>query len=100
MDQAGFAVVTGERLVTVGAAAVAGRSLRLGGGLAGQGLGEHLLRQDVAQLQQQSFDLGQLGSPARPVGAVELVHEVFGDPLDIGPHFFYLRGALFGCRHR
>jgi len=67
--------------------------------LAGHGLGEHLFGQDLAEVEQELFDLGKLGSPGRPVSAVELVDEVFGHALDIGPHFFHLRSALSGVRH-
>jgi hypothetical protein len=99
MDDAGFAVVAGQRLLTTRAAAVNGRPVRVGGGLASQGFREDLFRQDFAEFEQEVFDLGELGSPRGPVRAVELLHKVFGDALDIGPHFFHQRGALLRVGH-
>jgi hypothetical protein len=70
--------------------------LVVGGGLAGEGLGEHLLREDVAHLEEYRFEFGELGSPGEAGRAVELIGKVFAHALDIGPYLFHLRGALFG----
>src|SRR5207247_10856171 len=37
--------------------------------------------------------------PGGAVGPVELVDQVFGHPLDVGPDAFDPRGALLGSRH-
>jgi hypothetical protein len=55
-----------------------------GRGLPGQGLRQDFLGQDLAQLDEDGFDFGELGSPGRAVGAIELIREVFSDPLEIG----------------
>jgi hypothetical protein len=68
-------------------------------GLAGEAQVEHPLRQDVADFHQEGFEVGQGGAPGRAVGAVELIDQVFGDALDVGPHRFRLRRALLGSRH-
>ncbi len=69
------------------------------GRLPGEGFGEYLFRQDFAEVEQEVFDRGQLGSPGGPLGAVELIDQVFGHALDIGPYFFHQRAALLGIRH-
>jgi hypothetical protein len=71
----------------------------VGGRLPGEGLGEDLFRQDVPEFEQELFHRGELGSPGGPVGAVELIDQVFGHALHIGPDFFHQRGRLFGGRH-
>jgi len=68
-------------------------------GLPRQGVGQHLFAEDLADGEEEVFDLGQLGAPRRALGPVELVDEVFGDPFDVGTDFFYLGGALLGSRH-
>jgi hypothetical protein len=99
MDDAGFDVLAGQRLLAARTATVAGRPLGVAGGLPGEGLGEDLFRQDFADVEQQMFNLGKSGSPGRPLRPVELIDQVFRHALDIGPYFFYQRGALFGLRH-
>jgi hypothetical protein len=99
MDDAGFDVVAGQRLLTSRAAAVAGRPLLVASRLPGEGLGEDPFGQDFAEFEQELFDLGELGPPGRPSRTVELIDKVFGYALDIGPHFFHQRGALLCSRH-
>jgi hypothetical protein len=99
VDEAGVGVVTVERLLTVGAAAVVGWPLVVSGGLAGEGLGENLFSQDVADFEEELFEVGEFGAPGRPVGAVELRDEVFGDALNVGTHCFHQRSPLLGRRH-
>src|SRR5262245_39577217 len=90
--------VAGERLLASRAAAGSG-GLGAGRGLAGEGLVEPLFGEDFAEGQEDVFDLRQPGAPGRPVGAVELLDEVFGDALDVRPYLFHLRGALLRPRH-
>jgi hypothetical protein len=71
----------------------------MSGCLSGEGFGEHLFRQDFAEVEQQVFDVGQFGSPGRPLRAIELLDQVFGHALDIGTYIFYQRRALLGIRH-
>jgi len=73
--------------------------LGVGGCLPGESLRESLFGQDFAEIEQEVFDVGELGAPRRPVRAVELIDKVFGHAFDIGPYFFYLRGALLGLSH-
>jgi hypothetical protein len=99
VDKARVGVVAVQRQPTVRAAAVSGRALRVGGGLSGEGLGEGLFGQDVAEFEQELFDVGELGAPGWPVGAVQLLDEVFGNALDVGAYFFHQRSPLLGLRH-
>jgi hypothetical protein len=69
------------------------------GGLLGEAEVEHLLREDLTDFQQYVFNLGESGSPSRALRAVEFLDKVFGDALDVGSQFFYLRSALFVSRH-
>jgi hypothetical protein len=99
VDDAGFNCFASQRLLTAGATAVGRGSLGVGGGLPGEGLSEDLFGQDFAEVEQEMFDLGEGGSPGGPVRAVELIDQVFGHALDVGPHFFYQWCALLGSRH-
>ena len=99
MDDAGFDVIAGQRLLAARTATVGGRPLGMAGSLPGEGLGEDLFRQDFAEIDQEVFDLGEPGSPGRPLRAVELVDQVFRHALDVGPYFFHQRSPLFGLRH-
>jgi hypothetical protein len=99
VDEAGVGVVTVQRPLTVGAAAVSGRPLRVGSGLSSESFSKGFFGQEVAEFKQELLEVGELGAPGRPVGAVELVDEVFGDALDVGTHFFHLRSPLLGLRH-
>jgi hypothetical protein len=92
-------VLTGQRLLTAGAAASGLRLLGQGLGLAGEGQVEHLFGKDFPDFQEEVFDVSQLGAPGRTVGAVELIDKVFGNALDVGPYFFHQRSALLGFRH-
>lgn len=89
MHQAWFGVLllAEEGLLTAGTGA--GLAVQ-GSGLACQTLIEHFLSKELADVQQEGFDLSQLGPPSRALLAVELLHQVFGDSLDITTHFFYL----------
>ena len=71
----------------------------MGRRLPAQGIVEHALRQDLADIQQEVFDLRQPGPPGRAIGPVELIDQIFRDPFEIGPDFFYLRSTLLGSRH-
>jgi hypothetical protein len=86
-------------LVAARAAAIRLGALLGGRGLLGEGQVEHLLGKDFADFQEDVFDLGELGAPGGALGAVELLDQVFGDPLDVRAQFFHLRGALLGSRH-
>jgi hypothetical protein len=67
--------------------------------LPGQGIVEHTFRQDLTDIQEEVFDLRQFGPPGWTRRAVELLDQVFRDPVEIGTDFFYLRGTLLGSRH-
>jgi hypothetical protein len=69
------------------------------GGLAGQGGLEHGLGEDGADVEEEVFDLGEGSTPGRPLGAVDLVDEVFGDPLQVRSNFIHEGGWLLGSRH-
>src|SRR5262249_5610957 len=92
-------VGTGQRLLTPRAAVIRLGALVSGCGLLGEGQVEHLLGKGFADLEEDVFDLGELGPPGRARGAVQLLDEVFRDSLDVGAQFFYLGGALRGSRH-
>jgi len=84
LQDARVEVVTGQRLLTSRAVAVRLGALVRGGSLLGEGQGEHFLCEDFADFEENVFDLGELGPPGGALGAVELLDQVFGDPLDIG----------------
>lgn len=67
--------------------------------LAFQGQGEHLLRKDLLNLDEEVFQVSQLGSPGRPLGPPETVGQVFGHAFDIRTDFIHLGGALLGACH-
>jgi hypothetical protein len=98
LDKTRVGVLAGQWLLTTWAGALH-RLLSGGSRLPGQTLVEHLLGEDLAEGQEQVFDLGQACAPGRAVGAVEFIDEVFGDALDIGADFFHLGGAFFGSWH-
>jgi hypothetical protein len=75
------------------------RRLGLGGGLAGEGVIEHLLGEDGTHSQEHIFDLRESCPPGGAVGAIELVDEVFGDALNVRSHFFHLRSRFLWPRH-
>src|SRR5262245_58607806 len=84
LQEAWVGVVTGQRLVTPRAAAIRLGALLGGSGLLREGQVEHLLGKDFADLEEDVFDLGELGAPGGALGTVELLDQVFGDPLDVG----------------
>jgi hypothetical protein len=53
--------------------------------LTGKGLGEHLLRKDSPDLQEDRFEFGEFGSPGQASRAIELIGKVFAHALQIGP---------------
>jgi hypothetical protein len=85
--------------LTTGATARGRGLLRQGLGLAGEGEVEHLLGQDFADFQEEVFDVGEGSAPGRPLRAVKLIDEVFGDTFDVGPHLFRFRRTLLGSCH-
>jgi hypothetical protein len=99
LEEPRFGTVTEQRLLAARTAAIVGRPLILTGCLPGKGFGEHLFRQDFAELKQQMFQVSQLRSPGRPVRTVELLDEVFGHPFDIGADIFHQRSAFLEIRH-
>src|SRR5258708_4362991 len=68
----------------------AGTFLGRRAGLAFQAQFEHLLREDLANLDDEIFEFGHLGTPGRPPGSPDAVRQVFGDALDVSARFFYL----------
>jgi hypothetical protein len=64
-----------------------------------EGFGQDFFGQDTAEVEEEVFQVRQGGAPGRPRGAVELVHQVFGDAFEIGADFFYLGTPLLGTRH-
>lgn len=77
----------------------AGTFLRRGKGLAFQAQLQHLLRENVANLDDQVFELRELGAPRGTFGSPDAVRKVFGHTLDVTADFFYLRAPLFVSRH-
>src|SRR5262249_19308865 len=64
-----------------------------GGCLAGQGFVEHLLREDLAEFQEEGFDLGELGAPGGTVGPVGLIDQIFWHRPRLSAALF----PLWGC---
>jgi hypothetical protein len=71
----------------------------MGGGLPGEGFGEDFFGQDVAEVEEEVFEVRQGSTPGGALGAVELVHQVVGDAFEIGADFFYLGTPLLRTRH-
>ena len=69
---------------------------RMVGRLAFQGRLQHLLRENGADAEANVFPFGQGDAPRQPGGTVQLIDEVLGNALHVGPHFFYLRSGFFG----
>ena len=68
-------------------------------GLAFQAQFEHLLGEDFANLDDEVFELSQLGTPGGPLGSPEAVRQVFGDALEVSARFFYLWTPFFMACH-
>jgi hypothetical protein len=83
LQEARVGVVTGQRLVTARAAAIRLGALVGGRGLLGEGQVEHLLGKDFADLEEDVFNLREFGTPGGALGTVELLDQIFGDPLDV-----------------
>jgi hypothetical protein len=87
-------------LATTGAVLECRRAFcRRGEGLALQAELKHLLGEDFADLDDEIFELRQLGTPGRPFGPPEAVGKVFGDALEVSARFFYLGTPLFVAYH-
>src|SRR5262249_34328570 len=84
LQDARVGVVTGQQLVTPRATAIRLGALVGGRGLLREGQVEHLLGKDFADFEEDVFDLGELRAPGGSLGTVELLDQVFGDPLDVG----------------
>jgi hypothetical protein len=69
------------------------------GRLAFQGRLQHLLRENGADAEANVFPFGQGDASRQPGGTVQLIDEVLGNALHVGPHFFYLRSGFFGSCH-
>ena len=69
--------------MTPRAAAIRLGALVGGRGLLRQGQLEHLLAKEFADFEEDVFDLGELRAPSGALGTVELLDQVFGDPLDV-----------------
>jgi hypothetical protein len=70
-----------------------------GQGLAFQALLEHLLGEHFPNLDNQVFELGQLGPPLGTFGSPNAVRKVFGHTLDISTNFLYLGTPFFLACH-
>jgi hypothetical protein len=68
-------------------------------GLAFQTKLKHFLGQDFTNLDDEIFELGQLGAPRRPLGSPEAIRKVLGDPLDVIADFFYFLTPFFVACH-
>jgi hypothetical protein len=69
------------------------------GGLAGQTFVEHFFGEDLADVEEEVFDVGKGGAPGGPCGSVELINEVFGDAFDVRTDFIDQRTPLFLVCH-
>ena len=67
--------------------------------LAFQGHVQHLLRKHGADAEADVFQFRQRDAPGQAGGAIELVDEILGDALHIGPQFFDLGSGFFGSCH-
>jgi hypothetical protein len=54
-----------------------------GRGLLSKSQVEHFLREDFADFEEDVLNVGELGPPGRTLGTVELLDQVFGNPLDV-----------------
>jgi hypothetical protein len=69
------------------------------GPLAGQRLAEHFFGENLADVQEEIFDISQGGAPGRPCLPVELIDKVFGNAFDIRADLLYQRTSLFLACH-
>jgi hypothetical protein len=65
--------------------------------LAFQAQFEDLLAEDVANLDDEVFDLRQLGTPGRSPGPPEAIRQILGDSFEISLGFFYLWTPFLAC---
>jgi len=87
-------------LTATGTLLEAGRPFRdRRGGLAFQAEFEHLLRENLANLDDEVFELRQLGAPSRPPGSPKTIRQVLGDTFEVKARFFYLLTPFFGACH-
>jgi hypothetical protein len=57
------------------------------------------LGEDLSEVEEEVFDLGEGSAPGRPVVSIALIDEVFGDAFDVRADFVYLRTPLFLACH-
>jgi hypothetical protein len=69
--------------VTSRATAIRLLALVGGRGLLSKSHVEHFLREDFADFEEDVLNVGELGPPGRALGTVELLDQVFGNPLDV-----------------
>jgi len=90
VHQAGFGILGFGAPLTTGTALVlrgpfGGRRVGLAlEGLLEQPFGENLLDRD-----DEVFDLREFGAPCGTVGPPNLIDEMFGDPVEVGPNFVH-----------
>jgi hypothetical protein len=77
----------------------AGTFFRRGQSLAFQAQLQHLLRENVANLDDEVFELRELGAPCGTFGSPDAVRKVFGDTLNVRADFFYLVAPFFVSCH-
>jgi hypothetical protein len=70
-----------------------------GSGLAFESEFQHLLRENLANADDQVFEFRQPRAPLGALGAPELVSQIFGDALDVNAYFFYFLTPLFVACH-
>jgi hypothetical protein len=96
----GFRGIDWGWLAATGANLVSGRTFRdRRSGLAFQAEFEQLLGKDFANLDDQVFELRQLGAPRGPFGSPKAVRQVLGDAFEVSARFFYLWTPLSVACH-
>src|SRR5262249_34735323 len=87
-----------RRLAATRTDAVLRRPFRLSG-LPGQRLAEHFFGQDLANGRNRLFQLAELGSPGRPRGTIDAIHQTFCHALYVGEFFVYSLSCFFLLCH-